>query len=154
MRWFSIFYNMQRQGVKRSKNCQGPFGSWMSYFWGPSQSFKGPDFLISLMGHITESLSLQKLWALRAHLMLILRACMQFCGPLARGPALFENLCKGPHNHCGENPTYGIWLPMKHLLSNSKTHYCLQGQIQKFLTEGAPTLFKDYRGDKFPRITF
>ena len=44
-------------GVKISKTCQGPFGPIMSYFRGPSQSFKGPDFLISLGGLITVLLS-------------------------------------------------------------------------------------------------
>ena len=45
--------------VKINKNCQGPFGPLMSYFLGPSQSFKGPEFLISLMGLMTVSLSPQ-----------------------------------------------------------------------------------------------
>ena len=61
-------------GVKISKKCQGSFGPLTSNLWGPSQYFKGPDFLISLMGLITVLLSPQNLWALRARFVLILRA--------------------------------------------------------------------------------
>ena len=43
-------------GVKIRKHCQGSFGPCMSYFWGPAQYPKGPDFLISLIGLITVSL--------------------------------------------------------------------------------------------------
>ena len=78
--------------AKIRKKCHGPFGPWMPYFWGPAQSFKGPDFLISLMRVIMVSLSPQNLWALLARHVLILRAHKQFWGLLARGPALFEPL--------------------------------------------------------------
>ena len=44
-------------GDEISKNCQWSFWPLMSYFLGPSQSFKGPDFLFSLMGLITVLLS-------------------------------------------------------------------------------------------------
>ena len=57
------------QGLK-SKSCKGSFGPLMLYFWGPSQSFKGQSFILFANG-------------------IILRAHMQFCRPLARGPTLF-----------------------------------------------------------------
>ena len=44
--------------------CQGSFWPLLSYFWGPSQSFKGPAFLISLMVLIPISISPQNLRAL------------------------------------------------------------------------------------------
>ena len=49
--------NVLRPGVKIRMNCHVSFGPLMSYFWGPWQSFKGPNFLISLMGLITVTLS-------------------------------------------------------------------------------------------------
>ena len=64
----------------------------MSCLCGPSQSFKGPDFLILSMGLTTVLLSPQNLQAPWAHFVLNLRARKQDCRPLARGPALFQPL--------------------------------------------------------------
>ena len=58
-------------------------------FWRALKSIKGPDFLISLMAPIMVQISPQILRALRARILLILRARKQIGGPLARGPALF-----------------------------------------------------------------
>ena len=79
-RCFLKYWPLCLPGVKISKNCQGSFGPLMSYFGGPSQSFKGPDFLISWMGLITVSLSPQSV---------NFDGRKQLCGPLARGPAFF-----------------------------------------------------------------
>ena len=56
----TLFDKYLDPGVKIIKNCQGSFGPLMSYSLGPSQSLKGPDCLISLIGLTTVS---------------------QFCGP-------------------------------------------------------------------------
>ena len=86
-------------GVKISKNCQGSFGPLMSCLWGPSQSFKGPDFLISLMELITVSLSAQILRALRARLVLTLRPAKNFAGYLPKGPPYFNPCPHPPQTH-------------------------------------------------------
>ena len=52
--WKSILkYKCPHSGVKISKNCKGSFGPLLSSFWGPSESFKGPDFHFLLKGLIT-----------------------------------------------------------------------------------------------------
>ena len=79
-------------GVKISKShgYQGSFGPLMLYFWGPSQSFTGPDFLLFFFadGTITVGLKLspQNLRALRVHQVLILRATCNFAGHWPEGP--------------------------------------------------------------------
>ena len=65
------------QGLKWEKNCQGSFGPLMLYFWVPSQSLRGPEFIL-LMGLITIWLSPQYLRALQA------RLGVNFFGPRAR----------------------------------------------------------------------
>ena len=68
------------------KRCQGSFGPLMSYLWGPSLSFKGPDFRFSLKGLIKVLLSPQNLWALRARQ-------VKFAGHWPEGPPYFNPCC-------------------------------------------------------------
>ena len=77
---FVKFDDKIQSGVKISKDCQGSFGPLMSYFWGPSQLFKGPGFPFPLKGLITVLLLPQNL---RVCQVISLRARKQVCGPLA-----------------------------------------------------------------------
>ena len=62
--------------------------SWESCMLSPQHNrrHKGQLLLISPRSGLPYQGTLRTLWA---HQVLILRACMQFCGPLTRGPALF-----------------------------------------------------------------
>ena len=94
-------------GVKIDfKKCQGSFGPFISHFWGPSQSFKGLNFLFSLIRPMPILLSPQNMRALRARQVLIVRAACK----LAEGRPYF-NPCTSIFKEIF-NPHALIWFYM------------------------------------------